>query len=178
MPCYVMGVGYTCCFSLRVGVHFSCPAVLPASKPRYVMGVGYPLDIVVCSALGADMYDSVFPTRTARFGVALVPEGSLKLKNARFSNDFRPLDEGCSCSTCRNYTRAYLHNVVCNKNIPSAAILVTYHNIAYMQVRPRCLILNLNLNVQVLHSTAYMQGRWLVDFCIARRLTGNRCFRN
>lgn len=62
---------------------------LPAEKPRYVMGIGYPLDIVVCSALGADMYDSVYPTRTARFGVALVPQGVLKLKNAQYTEDFR-----------------------------------------------------------------------------------------
>lgn len=56
------------------------------------MGIGYPLDIVVCSALGADMYDSVYPTRTARFGVALVPEGTLKLKNAQYEEDFRRVD--------------------------------------------------------------------------------------
>eukprot|EP00798_Chlamydomonas_sp_ICE-L_P031400 gene31400-6566_t len=62
---------------------------LPANKPRYVMGIGYPLDVVVCSALGADMYDSVYPTRTARFGVALVPEGVLKLRHAGFAQDFR-----------------------------------------------------------------------------------------
>lgn len=64
---------------------------LPDNKPRYVMGIGYPLDIVICSALGADMYDSVYPTRTARFGVALVPEGTLKLKNAQYQEDFRYL---------------------------------------------------------------------------------------
>lgn len=61
---------------------------LPEGKPRYVMGIGYPLDIVICSALGADMYDSVYPTRTARFGVALVPEGTLKLKNSQYEEDF------------------------------------------------------------------------------------------
>lgn len=65
-----------------------CTAALPAGKPRYVMGVGYPLDVVVCTALGADMYDSVFPTRTARFGVALVPGegGTLRLKNKLFES--------------------------------------------------------------------------------------------
>ena len=66
-----------------------CAAALPPGKPRYVMGIGYPLDVVVCSALGADMYDSVYPTRTARFGVALVPEGVLKLRNASNKRDFR-----------------------------------------------------------------------------------------
>lgn len=106
--------------------------ILPPSKPRYVMGIGYPLDVVVCSALGADMYDSVYPTRTARFGVALVPGGVLKLKNSMCMDDFRPLDITCSCMVCKQYTRAYLHNLV-TKGIPSAAILVTYHNVAYMQ---------------------------------------------
>ena len=71
-----------------------CISGLPANKPRYVMGIGYPLDIVVCTALGGDMYDSVYPTRTARFGVALVPEGTLKLKNASFANDFRYVGDG------------------------------------------------------------------------------------
>ena len=70
-----------------------CAAALPRSKPRYVMGVGYPVDIVVCSALGADMYDSVYPTRTARFGVALVngAGGSIKLKNKLYESAHRTL---------------------------------------------------------------------------------------
>ncbi|URE16164.1 hypothetical protein MUK42_11588 [Musa troglodytarum] len=74
-----------------------CTAALPEDKPRYVMGVGYPLDIVVCSALGADMYDCVYPTRTARFGTALVPEGVLRLKNQAMANDERPIDSTCTC---------------------------------------------------------------------------------
>ncbi|GFR40021.1 hypothetical protein Agub_g556 [Astrephomene gubernaculifera] len=115
-----------------------CTAGLPPGKPRYVMGIGYPLDIVVCSALGADMFDSVYPTRTARFGVALVPEGTLKLKNAANARDFRPLDPTCGCSVCARYSRAYLHNVV-TRGIASAAILVTYHNIAYTQSLTRAM---------------------------------------
>ncbi|GLC34723.1 hypothetical protein PLESTB_001230700 [Pleodorina starrii] len=113
-----------------------CTAGLPPGKPRYVMGIGYPLDIVVCSALGADMFDSVYPTRTARFGVALVPEGVLKLKNAAHARDFRPLDPSCDCMVCRTYSRAYLHNVV-TRGIASAAVLVTYHNVAYTQALTR-----------------------------------------
>lgn len=62
---------------------------LPQDKPRYVMGIGYPLDIVLCTALGADMFDSVYPTRTARFGVALVDSGTLKLRNKQYEEDFR-----------------------------------------------------------------------------------------
>ncbi|KAL3677983.1 hypothetical protein R1sor_020939 [Riccia sorocarpa] len=107
-----------------------CTAKLPEDKPRYVMGVGFPLDIVVCSALGADMYDCVYPTRTGRFGSALVPEGVLKLTNANMANDNRPLDESCSCMVCKKYTRSYLHTVVTKEAIGSQ--LVSYHNIAYM----------------------------------------------
>ncbi len=73
----------------RVVAQCTAPGTgLPEDKPRYVMGIGYPLDIVICSALGADMYDSVYPTRTARFGVALVPQGVLKLKNSQYEQDF------------------------------------------------------------------------------------------
>ena len=109
-----------------------CTAGLPANKPRYVMGIGYPLDIILCSALGADMYDSVYPTRTARFGVALVPEGVLKVKQACYAKDFRPLEEGCPCMVCTKYTRAYLHPLV-SRNISFASNLLTYHNVAFMQ---------------------------------------------
>ncbi|KAL1120057.1 hypothetical protein V6Z11_D01G144600 [Gossypium hirsutum] len=83
-----------------------CTATLPEDKPRYVMGVGYPLDIVVCSALGADMYDCVYPTRTARFGTALVPE------------------------VCKNYTRAYIHSLVTKDAMGSQ--LLSFHNLYYM----------------------------------------------
>ncbi len=109
-----------------------CAAGLPPGKPRYVMGIGYPLDIVVCSALGADMYDSVYPTRTARFGVALVDSGTLKLKNAMYAEDFAPVDADCECPCCTGFTRAYLNRVI-TRGVPSASILVTLHNVAYMQ---------------------------------------------
>jgi queuine tRNA-ribosyltransferase catalytic subunit len=115
-----------------VRVVAQCAAALPPGKPRYVMGIGYPLDVVLCSALGADMYDSVFPTRTARFGVALVPEGELRLRNGRFKRDYRPLDPDCDCLTCRKYTRAFLHPLVA-RDPPFATHLVSYHNVRYMQ---------------------------------------------
>ncbi len=102
---------------------------LPKHKPRYLMGVGFAVDLVVCVALGCDMFDCVFPTRTARFGSALVPTGQLQLKNAKYKNDYRPLDEKCSCSTCRHYTRAYLHTIVTQE--PVACSLVSIHNVAY-----------------------------------------------
>lgn len=103
---------------------------LPDDKPRYCMGVGYPVDLVVCSALGVDMFDCVYPCRTARFGTVLVPSGLLQLKKAEFKDDFRPIDETCTCSTCKNYTRAYLHTIATKETVASS--LLTVHNIAYM----------------------------------------------
>jgi len=104
---------------------------LPEDKPRYVMGVGHQVDLVVCSALGADMFDCVFPTRTARFGSALVfsSPGELNLKKQKFRTDFDPIDKDCPCSTCRHYTRAYLHSIVTKE--PSACHLITVHNICH-----------------------------------------------
>ncbi|XP_064985982.1 uncharacterized protein LOC135585324 isoform X2 [Musa acuminata AAA Group] len=81
-------------------------------------------------ALGADMYDCVYPTRTARFGTALIPEGLLKLKNQAMANDERPIDPTCLCMVCRNYTRAYLHCIVTKD--PMGSQLVSYHNLSYM----------------------------------------------
>ncbi|KAM9514233.1 queuine tRNA-ribosyltransferase catalytic subunit 1 isoform 1-T1 [Guaruba guarouba] len=102
---------------------------LPRDKPRYLMGVGYATDLVVCVALGCDMFDCVFPTRTARFGSALVPGGSLQLKNQRYAKDFRPIEEGCGCPTCQRYSRAYLHALL--RTEPAALHHLTVHNIAY-----------------------------------------------
>lgn len=103
--------------------------ILPKEKPRYLMGVGFAVDLVVCVALGCDMFDCVYPTRTARFGTALVPSGHLLLKKDIYAKDFRPIDENCKCSTCRQYTRAYLHTVVQTETV--ACQLVTVHNVAY-----------------------------------------------
>jgi len=107
-----------------------CCAGLPREKPRYLMGVGYPLDIVCCVALGVDQFDCVYPTRTARFGTALVPGGQLRLTLGKFSNDDGPIQEDCECSTCKNYSRAYL-NCLAGKE-PTGAKLITIHNIAFM----------------------------------------------
>ena len=104
--------------------------LLPENKPRYVMGVGYPVDIVVCVALGADMFDCVYPTRTARFGTAMVSSGLLKLRSRSFANDMRPIEAGCDCATCKRYTRAYLHTIVTRE--PVASSLVSVHNVRYM----------------------------------------------
>ncbi|XP_034997154.1 queuine tRNA-ribosyltransferase catalytic subunit 1 isoform X2 [Zootoca vivipara] len=102
---------------------------LPRNKPRYLMGVGYATDLVVCVALGCDMFDCVFPTRTARFGSALVPWGSLQLKNKQYAKDFRPIDENCDCPTCQRYSRAFLNALF--RSDTAAMHHVTVHNIAY-----------------------------------------------
>ncbi|XP_069688477.1 queuine tRNA-ribosyltransferase catalytic subunit [Periplaneta americana] len=103
--------------------------LLPEDKPRYLMGVGFAVDLVVCCALGVDMFDCVFPTRTARFGCALVSNGQLNLKQKNYAKDFRPIDEECDCSTCKRYTRAYLHSIVTVETV--ACHLLSVHNIAY-----------------------------------------------
>lgn len=74
-----------------------CTARLPDEKPRYLMGVGYPIDLVVCSCLGVDQFDCVYPTRTARFGVAFTKNGEIKLKNSEFKLDFFPIEKDCTC---------------------------------------------------------------------------------
>ena len=107
-----------------------CTRQLPENKPRYVMGVGYPLDIVICTALGADMYDCVYPSRTGRFGTAMVPWGLLKLKSQACSTDLNPIDPECTCETCKHYSRAALHQLC--KNEALGASLVTQHNLHYM----------------------------------------------
>ncbi|XP_077202230.1 queuine tRNA-ribosyltransferase catalytic subunit 1 [Paroedura picta] len=102
---------------------------LPRDKPRYLMGVGYATDLVVCVALGCDMFDCVFPTRTARFGSALVPSGSLQLKNKKYAKDLKPIDKNCGCPTCQRYSRAFLHALFHHDT--AAMHHVTVHNIAY-----------------------------------------------
>lgn len=103
--------------------------LLPENKPRYLMGVGFAADLVVCCALGVDMFDCVFPTRTARFGCALVCSGQLNLKQKIYAKDFQPIDEECECSTCKRYTRAYLHTIVTTETV--ACHLLSVHNISY-----------------------------------------------
>uniref|UniRef100_A0A1A7WFY7 Queuine tRNA-ribosyltransferase catalytic subunit 1 n=2 Tax=Iconisemion striatum TaxID=60296 RepID=A0A1A7WFY7_9TELE len=102
---------------------------LPREKPRYLMGVGYAVDLVVCVALGCDMFDCVFPTRTARFGSALVPWGSLQVKQKQYAKDFQPIDPDCQCPTCKRHSRAYLHALF--KSDTAAMHHVTIHNISY-----------------------------------------------
>eukprot|EP00040_Diaphanoeca_grandis_P034576 m.214955 g.214955 ORF g.214955 m.214955 type:complete len:403 (+) comp33181_c2_seq4:466-1674(+) len=106
-----------------------CCDILPKNKPRYLMGVGYALDLVVCTALGVDMFDCVFPTRTARFGVALVRSGQLNLRSSAMANDFSPIEKDCPCPTCKDYTRAYLHVVSYREAV--SCHLLSIHNITF-----------------------------------------------
>lgn len=110
-------------------VHLSTD-LLPKNKPRYLMGVGFAIDLVVCSALGCDLFDCVFPTRTARFGSALVDDGQLHLKKKQFATDEQPIDVKCYCFTCKNYSRAYLH-MVFNSDEVTGCSLLSMHNVAF-----------------------------------------------
>ncbi|TCS61774.1 tRNA guanosine(34) transglycosylase Tgt [Varunaivibrio sulfuroxidans] len=106
--------------------------MLPTDKPRYLMGVGKPEDLVGAVARGVDMFDCVLPTRSGRTAQAFTRRGPVNLKNARHGDDPRPLDDHCSCPTCRNYSRAYLNHVVKAGEI-IAAMLLTWHNLQYYQ---------------------------------------------
>jgi queuine tRNA-ribosyltransferase len=105
---------------------------LPSDRPRYLMGVGKPDDIVGAVLRGVDMFDCVLPTRSGRNGQAFTRFGALNLKNARFADDEGPLDSDCNCPTCRRFSRAYLHHVVKSSEI-IAAMLLTWHNLVYYQ---------------------------------------------
>ena len=106
-----------------------CTDHLPENKPIYCMGVGYATDLVVCIALGVDMFDCVYPTRTARFGNALVKTGNLSLKQKKYEADFSPIEPDCTCLTCKKYTRAYIHMLIARDE--TGCHLITIHNIAY-----------------------------------------------
>jgi queuine tRNA-ribosyltransferase len=115
---------------LRIVVEVA-PA-LPGDRPRYLMGVGTPLDVIEAVARGIDMFDCVLPTRNGRHGLAFTRFGSINLKNACHADDPRPLDEESKCSAARDYSRAYLHHLV-KANEMLGAILLTTVNLAYYQ---------------------------------------------
>lgn len=104
---------------------------LPADKPRYLMGVGDPAGIVAAIKLGVDMFDSALPTRIARNGTVFVKEGRLNILNAQHADDSKPLDEGCSCYTCQNFSRAYLKHLY-QTGETLALRLLTWHNLAFV----------------------------------------------
>jgi len=103
---------------------------LPTVKPRYLMGVGTPEDLVEAVARGIDMFDCVMPTRNARNGTLFTKHGKLGIKSARYANDPNPVEDGCGCYTCRNYSRAYLRHLFAANEI-LAARLGTTHNLYY-----------------------------------------------
>lgn len=108
------------------------PVSLPSDKPRYLMGVGRPDDIVGAVLRGVDMFDCVMPTRSGRTAQAFTKYGSVNIKNARHREDNRPLEADCDCPLCRNFNRAYIHHLQkCNEIL--AVMLLTWHNIRYYQ---------------------------------------------
>ncbi|XP_047116886.1 queuine tRNA-ribosyltransferase catalytic subunit [Schistocerca piceifrons] len=149
-------------------VHLSTN-ILPEDKPRYLMGVGFATDLVICCALGIDMFDCVFPTRTARFGCALVNTGQLNLKQKNYKTDYRPIDENCNCSTCQRYSRAYLHSIVTVETV--ACHLLTVHNICFQMqlmksIRESIKEKKFPLFVKNFFKTLYPSGtypKWITD---------------
>jgi queuine tRNA-ribosyltransferase len=112
------------------GTVLSTAELLPADRPRYLMGVGRPRDLVEAVAAGVDMFDCVMPTRNARNGSLFTSQGKINIKRAEFTRDSRPLDAKCPCETCANYSRAYLRHLFVSGEI-LAARLHTVHNLTY-----------------------------------------------
>jgi queuine tRNA-ribosyltransferase len=106
--------------------------LLPKDKPRYLMGVGTPEDLIKSVYRGIDMFDCVMPTRAGRNGLAFTRKGKINIRNAKYATDETPLDEQCTCPACINYSRAYLHHTVKAKEI-IASMLMTWHNIQFYQ---------------------------------------------
>ena len=112
-------------------LEFTTP-MMPADKPRYLMGVGKPLDIIGAIARGVDMFDCVLPTRSGRTGQGFTRRGAVNIKNARHADDPRPLDAGCKCTACANHSRAYLHHLFrCDEVL--GLMLLSRHNTTYYQ---------------------------------------------
>ena len=108
------------------------PGMLPEDKPRYLMGVGRPDDIVGAVLRGVDMFDCVMPTRSGRTAQAFTSHGTINIRNARHREDHRPLEAECDCPLCKNYSRAYIHHLQkCNEVL--AVMLLSWHNIRYYQ---------------------------------------------
>ncbi|MET0587427.1 MAG: tRNA guanosine(34) transglycosylase Tgt [Novosphingobium sp.] len=108
------------------------PQQLPADRPRYLMGVGKPDDLVGAVERGVDMFDCVLPTRSGRNGQAFTWNGPLNMRNAKFAEDTNPIDERCPCPTCANYSRAYVHHLIRSGEI-LGAMLLTEHNLSFYQ---------------------------------------------
>ena len=106
--------------------------ILPQDKPRYLMGVGKPLDIVGAVLRGVDMFDCVLPTRSGRNGQAFTRNGTVNIRNAKYAEDESPLEESCECPACKDYSRAYIHHLVRSREI-LGSMLMTWHNLQFYQ---------------------------------------------
>lgn len=115
--------------ALHEGVAMAAP-MLPFDRPRYLMGVGYPEDLLHAIACGVDLFDCVLPTRSARTGKVFTSKGDLSIKNARFADDPEPLDPDCACPTCRVYSRAVLRHLFTANEVTSV-VLLTVHNLTF-----------------------------------------------
>lgn len=119
-----------CKEDMYVAIDLSIP-YLPEDKPRYLMGVGEPIDIIEGVIRGIDMFDCVLPTRIARHGNAFTKNGKINIKNAKYKEDFTPIDEQCDCYACKHYTKAYIrHLISCNETF--GARLLSIHNIRFL----------------------------------------------
>ena len=123
-----LGVGES--FEDRSRVLSKTLPILPDARPRYLMGVGYPGDIVEAVRHGVDLFDCVLPTRNARNGMYFTWDGPLSIRNARYRDDDGPIDPSCPCATCRRHSRSYLHHLVKNAEL-TGAVLGTIHNVSF-----------------------------------------------
>lgn len=140
---------------------FTVPA-LPQDKPRYLMGVGKPDDIVGAVRRGIDMFDCVMPTRSGRTGQAFTRRGTVNMRNARHLEDPRPLEEGCACSACTNYSRAYLHHLFRAEEM-LGPMLLTWHNLHYYQNMMRELRLAIEEKRLESYAAAFLADQALGD---------------
>ena len=104
--------------------------LLPPNKPRYLMGLGYPSDILEAVKRGVDMFDCVLPTRSGRTGLAFTSKGKIKIRNAKYADDMTPLDPNCKCKVCVSYSKAYLHHLVKSSEI-LGSVFLSHHNLCY-----------------------------------------------
>lgn len=128
---------------------------LPENKPRYFMGIGMPDQIVKAVGMGIDMFDTVIPTRYGRYGTAFTNKGQVVIRNGKYKNDFTPLDDECDCSTCRNYSRAYIRHLFNTDEILGLR-LVAYHNVYYYIH----LMKRIRAAIEADNYAAFQQGFW------------------
>ena len=111
-------------------IDYSIPYI-PEDKPRYLMGVGDPIDIIEGVIRGVDMFDCVLPTRLARHANAFTKRGKINLRNSKFKEDFTPIEDGCDCYTCTHYTKAYIRHLVTSDEALGGSLL-SIHNIRFL----------------------------------------------